>query len=282
MPERIRFTTEVDGHQRNLFSVTERANGDLMIFFGYAGRYGYEPTNSEILTQKYSVHVSPNSHEYCTLKHTLWLTDGTKLTSSALTDAPKKGGFSFIFSRRPPNLANEKYLIPENNTDQRVQLTCPVELNLSLVYSVVVAAADAQFGPQPGLSVIEFRFAKFKLVILYQHIVLPPHHRGDLLHTLTAPPELGADRAIQDTLRNLMKGKDQSTILKQFQDHSHLLANSLAHHLLEEVSDQTLRRHLTNFIRQTENALTDVERYVIVGVNQQDRAPPMRPNDPPR
>ncbi|WP_156527168.1 hypothetical protein [Bradyrhizobium sp.] len=282
MPERIRFTSEVGGHQRNLFSVSERANGDLLIFFGYAGRYGYEPTNSEILTQKYSVHVSPNSHEFCTLKHTLWLTDGTKVTTSALTDAPKKGGFSFIFSRRPPDLANEKYLIPENNNDRRVQLACPMGINLSLVYSVIVAAADAQFGPQPGVSVIEFGFAKFKLIILYQHITLPPHHRGDLLHTLTAPPEIGDDRDTHDALRNLMKGKDQSAIMKEFQDHSNLLANSLAQHLLEEVSDQTLRQHLTNFIRQTENALTDVRRYLIVGVNPQDRAPPTCPNDPRR
>jgi hypothetical protein len=176
-------------------------------------------------------------------------------------------------------LANEKYLIPEDNTDRTVQLApSGTGLNLSLVYSVLVGAADAAFGPQPGMSIIEWGFTKFKIVVLSHYIILPPHHNGDLLHTLTAPPELGSGQHEQDMLRNLMRGKEINPIIDEFKSHSLFLANSLARHLLGEVNDPILRGHLVSFVNGTEEELRGTKHYLIVEPNPPDRVLPTPPN----
>ncbi|GGI23801.1 hypothetical protein [Bradyrhizobium guangdongense] len=264
MAERTEFVVEVNGRDRSLFSVAERPNGDLLIFFEHAERFGYDACGSEIRTQKYSVHVSPNSAEFSTLKQTLLLQDDTETTTSALTDAPKKGGFFVVFSRRPPDLASDRYL---SNDDKHTKIRLGgsgVDANLALVYCVAIGGAKSSFGPKPNMGVIEYKFANFTLVVLSHYLTLPPHRNGDLLHVMTAPPQLGGSADEQTMLRNLMRGKDASGILDDFNSHSLLLANSLAHHLLKEIEDPALKKHLLTFIDNTVEQLGDAGTLVII------------------
>jgi hypothetical protein len=259
MPRRVRFTLKVDGYDRHLFSIAERSNGGLLIFFGRTERFGHEPDNPNISTQKYSVQESSRSVDLWIIEHTLWLANGTELSSSALTDAPKGSGFSFVFSGRPPNLSNSKYLIEEDTTDQIMRLRpSGIAVNVALVYSVLVGAPESTFGAQPGVSVIEFSFSKFKVIVLYNYIALPPYHKGDILHSLTAPAELGEDTETQSTLRDLMRGKDVTTILKEFEIHSLFLASTLAKHLSKEEGDNDLRVYLENISKGISSDLREM------------------------
>jgi hypothetical protein len=160
-PEKIRFTVDLYGAERNLFSILQRPNGDLVIGFGFASPVGYAPENPRILHQKYSVHTSPNSAEFNTVTHTLWLDDGTKATSRALTDAIKtKSGFSPLFCRRCLLMVSDRYLIPSNDTATRIKLWSPPGMDgkITLVYGVFIGPLEAPFGPVPDLSVSEWEF----------------------------------------------------------------------------------------------------------------------------
>lgn len=205
--------------------------------------------NPEILHQKYSVHMSPNSPEFSTIVHTLWLSDGRKLLSRALTDAVKsKKGFFHIFSRRCSDLSPARYDVPESDGAQRLELASVIE-NFTLIYSVFVGHSSSTFGPQPNTSVIEFAFSEFKIIVLSAYIPLPPHHTGYFLHNLTFRPEI-EDIITQGAMRDLMRGTSAAETLDSFRDRAILLASQFATALLAEVKEPHLVAYLNDFLKQ--------------------------------
>jgi hypothetical protein len=112
---RIRVTTVVDGEYRGLFSILERPSGELIIPVIAASRYGdghdaeYE-TAPTILERRISIHESPNSKRYTTIKKTVVLSNGRRITAVGLTDAVKaKNGFGSIFVVRFENMTGRGY-----------------------------------------------------------------------------------------------------------------------------------------------------------------------------
>jgi hypothetical protein len=247
MPNKYRFTVGAAGADRNLFSVLERKNGDLTIGFGFALRYESDESNPDIKHQKYSVHVSPNSQKFNTVKHELWLNDGTKLTSSFLTDAVKsKSGFHPIFCRRCPDLTNDRYLVAPDDKAKLIKLT-GCKLAGTFFYGVFVGSTDSVFGAHPGVDVMEIAFSCFKIVVLSHHLLLPPNHRGKLLHTMTEPPEHPLPE-VQFHLREAMRGKTAAFCATYFKEASMKLGIEMAAQVRPLLVDPEHVAHLAAFV----------------------------------
>jgi len=222
---KVRVTVNVAGAERGLLSILEReSSGDLIIGFAFGGKFIYGANNSDILHEKYSIHVSPNSAEFTTLKYTLSLSNGDKTTTCALTDAVKmNSGFYGVFTAKSSDLADDRYLIPANDKAERIIIPS-FPLNFALLYSVLVGNCDALFGPHPGLSIADVKFTNFKIVILAQYIALPAHRLGNKLHSLTYPPSLADDPILQSQFREVMRGRDASHCVRAFRECSNILA----------------------------------------------------------
>ena len=268
MPQKIRFTVDSKGAERNLFSILERSNGDLVLGFGFATSVGYSPENPKILHQKYSVHTSPKSAEFSTITHTIWLDDGTKNVLHVLTDAIKaKTGFFPMFCRRCQILVDDRYLIPASDKATRIKLWSPTELDgqVTLVYGVFVGPSDTPFGPHPQLSVAEWAFTHFRIVVIYHYINLPAHPTGDTMHSLTEPYE-HEDPMIRAHLRQMMRGKSTQWCLDYFRQISSLFVIAQARWILRDVPDDdaVARDYFQRFIDHAEHQLQSSESGIVL------------------
>ena len=258
---KVRFTVAVADADRNLFSIVQRKNGDLTIGFGFAEKFEFVPQNPKITHQKYSVHRSPNSVEFNTITHEIVLSDGSKFRSTALTDAIKgKTGFQPLFVRRCPDLSIDRYLLPVDDKAVRAQLTSS-DMPLTLVYGVYVGEAGAAFGPQPNVSVYEWDFEHFKIVVLSQHLALPPHRTGMLFHHVTVDPR-NADSSVHDHLRKMMRGQSAALCTTHFTRASLLLAIQMTDQVKQEITDHNLLAYLDAIANTAHAKLAELDAAI--------------------
>ncbi|MGY3450256.1 hypothetical protein [Bradyrhizobium sp. USDA 4353] len=272
MPQqKIRFTIAVSENDRNLFSILQRKNGDLTIGFGFAETFEFSPDNPKIVHQKYSVHKSPNSSEFNTITHEIFLSDHSMYRSTALTDAVKSNtGFQPLFIRRCPNLAIDRYLIASSDKAARARLT-PIDEPMTLLYAVFVGAAGALFGPQPNIDVYERDLDYFKIVVLSHHFPLPPHRTGQFLHHVTIDPRED-DGSVDKQLRNLMRGKDPESCTSHFQRASLLLAIQMIEQIKEEITDPNLLLYLDAMVIRIQARLAEFDPTVwLIGTSDDFR-----------
>jgi hypothetical protein len=112
---RTRYAVRIGGSLRILFTVLEKANGELIIPTK-TGERAENNLGPRLLEQRYSVHPSPQSSEFTTIKQTVNTDDGKTETSVILTDAVKlKTGFAIVFVRRVQDLTPERYAIQSTN-----------------------------------------------------------------------------------------------------------------------------------------------------------------------
>lgn len=109
----IHVNVSVNGRFRNLLSMNEKKTGDVYIRLISGSQIGIPPHAKAIKEDRYSIHVSPKSDTYTTLKKTFAIEDGPTITRTALTNAVKlKSGFSLLFVHRFTDLMADVY----NNT----------------------------------------------------------------------------------------------------------------------------------------------------------------------
>jgi hypothetical protein len=108
---------ESDARTRQLFSVVEKNNGELTIPINAAELFVSGGIEKRVREHRYSIHPSPKSQNYTTIKQTVELENNERVTTVSLTDAVKKrNGFSIIYVRRCQNLMNEKYPVVAQNS----------------------------------------------------------------------------------------------------------------------------------------------------------------------
>ena len=109
----------VEGTPRLLFSIQERASGDLTIVIKqskFATDYEGAPCTEDdtVIEDRFSVHRSQQSAENNVVKYTRILKDGRCLYNMHFTKAIKKNGlFANLFLRRAGNLVDPRYAIDE-------------------------------------------------------------------------------------------------------------------------------------------------------------------------
>jgi hypothetical protein len=247
---KIRFVINAGQKPRLLFSVLERRNGDLILVVRTAERIGYDHRGNPddaILEQRYSIHVSPNSEEYSTIKQTLNTADGQSRNSWQLTNAIKKRtGFAMIYGRRPCRLDIKRFELEPNDKNEMCDLGSFDQQKRNLVYLVFIGHPDRPFIKSYGVGwrVVQRNFSNFRIVVLYHVMPLPPHRTSSAVgHVSTYSPS----NPVTDKEELLKKsgGMDENGCQKLFEQSYCILGLDLIHRTKSERVGPNLRRFKT-------------------------------------
>jgi hypothetical protein len=216
-----RFTIKVDGARRVFLSLSERASGDVTLILRHADHYEHNTSNPNTVmkVQRYSLHFSPGSTEFCTIKHTIELRNGQQITSSHVTSAIKEnaGRFAILFLRLTPALRRDKYKLGIQDKSAVFNLGEYDPASFIFCHAVIVGSPDHEFPTQSNhFNVFQRTFGKFRFILLWSFLTLPSSDAGRLVHNLTIPPELAPDLNIRRDLRNLMTGQEAQDCIKAY------------------------------------------------------------------
>lgn len=164
-----RFTVNVDGHLRRVFSIREEKSGRLIIDNALKGiRYSLD-SELEIIESKYSVRLSQLSANYETNIHlTETLSDGSLRHRSIQTSAFRDHRFQNLYSRMMLNPRVFPVLKP-NPRDTVIQLASMEPNRCALLYTVWIgSSADAEFfGKNPFYSHILQKFSRYCVAVTF-------------------------------------------------------------------------------------------------------------------
>jgi hypothetical protein len=226
-----RFTIKVDGARRIFLSASVRASSDVTIILKHADHYEHDISDpgTRIVTQRYSLHVSPQSHDYSTVKHTMELENGQRLTSAHVTSVVKEnaGRFAILFSRLTPDLRADKYKIGIKDKAVIHNFGEYDPRLFTFSHCLMLGPIDHLFPTYPGdFNTNQFIFGQFRIVLLWSFLTLPSSSAGRLVHNLTVPPELANDPTMQNQLRSFMNGSDPQECINLYYSHRAILTQS--------------------------------------------------------
>jgi hypothetical protein len=242
---------------RELFSVLEKPNGELVIPFGVGGTFFVGDTPKQILEHRYSIHFSPKSTDFITLKQTVRLEDDY-LTSVSLTDAIKtKSGFSPIYVRRcrypVSDVRDKKY----KSTDTVVTLPpIPDHTRLTLFNGLFIGHPDVEFTarlPKDIGGIHPMRFRKFQLIFVLSFGFFGSYYLDEFLHYVTLPPEMIEHPKGQEILRLLMKGRTPGESIEEYQTAVGFLSKRYLTNVLPWLVDERAKEQVTAQIAAIEN-----------------------------
>ncbi len=184
------------GRKKLLFSVEERNNGDLLIYFKHA-KYLTSETKKEldrhkedqfsIKTQKYSVHRSLKSRENGNLiKHTLGFFDKTEKTTALFTTGIKSGIFSPLYIKLSVDLSGKAYNFV-NTKKEDFTLIGKASGKISFIYGLFVCDINTQI-IEPNFTDVTYEisyFKHFKILLLWSFISSPSIADGLIYHFLS-------------------------------------------------------------------------------------------------
>jgi hypothetical protein len=263
-PPRTIFAVETDGGFFPLFSVTAKSSGDLTIGINSADTFIGHPARPAVVSQKYSIHWSPNSPVYTTIKHTVRLSDGQEITHVALTDAVKKRtGFALVMIRRVEYVfSNRTHISLEQLRKDNAQAHIfgfYDPRKETLVHGLIIGPADLAFeAHRENIAVAQHAFKKFRVIIPVSLFKFSPHFTTDFLHILTFRPEYPDDPVLEQSLRRLMEGRSDGICLDQFEFGSLLLARRFLMDRLPEVG-KDLALRIERHVASIESAMRRLE-----------------------
>ena len=229
---------------RQLFSVVEKKNGELTIPINAAEIFVMGGTEKRVREHRYSIHPSPRSQDYTTIKQTVELENNEQVTTVSLTDAIKKrNGFSVIYVRRCQNMMNKNY--PTNFTRKPADYVLNIPpydpAGLTLFHGLFVGHSDSEFSTtNENLIIFPLKFSEFQLIVFVSIEVFPSADFCEFLHAVTMPPEANPSSVGQDILRYLMTGRSPENCVKQYQNSVHLLTKRFLTRMLPLLTDQSV------------------------------------------
>jgi hypothetical protein len=197
-----RFTIEVNGHPRSLFSVVETPTGNLTIGLR-AGKYHKErgehvspqTKRKRVLNQYYSIHPSLDSAEGINaINHHKYYETG-KIEQSHYTRAIKRGDkYAFMFVKRSNEL-NSPANIPKPNRGKIISIGKYDPKFFTLIYGLVASARGHDFGlvTPPEISSTFYDFKRVRLTVLSTFVSMPSSDFSMSWHMTTEIPSDGVD-----------------------------------------------------------------------------------------
>jgi hypothetical protein len=284
---KTRFVVRIADSPRILFSILEKPNGELIVPIRTAERFT-DGTGPRLLEQRYSIHPSPGSPDFTTIKQTINVHEGKSVTSVILTDAIKKrSGFSLIFVRRVQNLTPDRYAIKlPLKTNERAFVLADLDPDLhTLFFGLFIGHPDSTFDASAAdVFVAQFPFKECKIVILMSAFLMPAHYTSEFAHAVTLPPETAPDEVTRATLRYQMQGKSAGICVRQFRNAVKLLSKRLWEKALTEVTEPELIEFINDKIRETGDVtMTPVEEDTgPQSIHMLSDGTPLNPQSPPQ
>lgn len=185
-----RFTIDVDGKAKTVLSILENPNNfDLNIHITGGGAtysadslkelvIGTEEENYNRSEKHITVHNSPKSKENNLIKRTIEYTDKEEETSVQVTGAIKTNNlYTPALFRVCGDLTRERYDLPENCTDEIINLGAYTPNKDQLRFMVVVSDVDKPFEPDiehPSNDTM-IKFNQFSITVIWSYLNQPPH-----------------------------------------------------------------------------------------------------------
>jgi hypothetical protein len=266
------FTAQIASKARVLFSILEKPNGELIIPFRAAERFGVDYTTGiPVLEQRYSIHPSLRSEEFTTVKHTTNLADGRQIVHVALTDAVKqKTGFSLMFVYRAPNMSPDKYLLSEKDKNRSLIVSLP-EYDpklFTLFCGVLLGSPEIEFKARHRhVLVRQHCFKRFRIVVLSGRLSLPSYHSSEIMQVLTLDPTLSGSVAEQAVRRQKMRGKSDGVCILQYLNGAYNLAKRFLEYALStgQLTDPQMVSGIQQYIADLEKLIGTIPLAVDIG-----------------
>ncbi|RAX40751.1 hypothetical protein [Rhizobium tropici] len=241
MTLRLRVDVKANSNPRNLLIFEEKKKGDVYIRLKSGVQIGMPPNEILIHQDRYSIHPSPISPTYTTVKKTFELKDETKITQSALTNAVKrKTGFAHIFTHRYSDLSAPLYDVQADCRDV-IELGDFDASKMALVVGLFVGHPDLIFpANSPTVGVDTFTSSKFRFVVCSTWLTIPAGLSSWTKSSITFPPELCGSVETQDSARQRMVGESPEACMELFQALTlELAANLLESHIAVSPDEDT-------------------------------------------
>lgn len=221
-------TVTQNGALRELFSIRERANGDLLIAIRHADHTEIEGQDVETLSQKYSVHRSPNSPGF-TVKQTLSFTGNKNMTSVQFRLPGRDGLVALLFGLTVQDMSDPKYTYMPRPKDRIIKLYDDETGNGTLFYFVMILATEGNFPARTKLHTSQIVFRYFTVVVLSGFFPIPAAKGSHAVHLSTSLPRL-TPGSIPPNLQNIDLA---SPTVQQAIDDAHALIPHLAQQLMK-------------------------------------------------
>jgi hypothetical protein len=239
----VRFTIQTDdGVSRTLVSVSEKRKDGTLTIRLKSDQLRRLPglgasltgTGPRLMSQKYSIHASTQSKRNINyIHHTMIYEDGSENSKEAetahVTEAIKtnNGNFAMLYCRRCPDLRSDIFK-SQGPTAEEVSLGSIDSEHFTLIYSLIATHPDNTFDPSdlPDINVIERRFSRVKLILLWTFVSLPSHRTSLTGHYRTIDPK--------DVTAPLDPGLTKTQAIARFMRERDVLEKELRDFHLEE------------------------------------------------
>jgi hypothetical protein len=174
VPKRVIFSILANTKPRKLFTVEERASGDLTVIVKHTEFHGEgQLEDQRIVAEHFSVHRTLKNPSLNAIKHTQVLKSGAVNETRNYSSAVKSGTrFAVIFIRRTGGMVNERYDVPAN-AKEVVSLGRYDPEYLQPIYALLISAPEKRFSlPPKGMNRRDYTFAHFKVTVLWQYLAL--------------------------------------------------------------------------------------------------------------
>jgi hypothetical protein len=199
-----RFTTDINGEPKTLFSVALGNRDDVFLILKSLNYYGkwekagplafklvddQKAVPSRIVEQRYSIHPSSESPlKINIVNQTIRLDPKSTVNTRANTKTIKSGdNFAPIFSRRSSGMTAKEYASKKSKAEN-ISLGAYDPSKFTLVYMVIASHKDRVFVPLaiPFLNLVDRVFLDVRITVLWSFVSLPSLRDVFTLHYQTA------------------------------------------------------------------------------------------------
>lgn len=189
---KVRFVIVANGIERDLFSVQQRAGGDLLVFLRHL-KLAEHPDGSyrPVAEQHYSIHRSKNaSLPGNTFKHTLSFKDGELIETSSFVQKSGYPLFYPLFARRCADLDLDRFNTKRSDGDCIINIG-NYSTSRSIPFFVAFALESSHYILHDychPFSVYSLSFDYFTIAVAIAYFHLPSDESGHLIHFMTSMP----------------------------------------------------------------------------------------------
>lgn len=192
---KTRFTITVDGLARELLSVREGPQGDLIVVIKKTDEMTFGDYHGALDEQRYSIHPSHKSDGF-TITHRVLFKEEVKADTYSHVK-PIAGRFCWIVSGRAcADLSPPQYISTPRGQDTMVSLGAYDPSLATFCYFVIASDRETnlrhEFSGLP-LNVVSKRYGHFTFWLLYGFLNLPSTPMGAVTAIATAPPRLNGE-----------------------------------------------------------------------------------------
>lgn len=253
---RTRVVVSWSGIDKELLSITERPNGDLVIAPKDLPGHGVMPTGLQIRQKRYSIHRSQKSSGFL-IKQTYDLSDGSRSDGAQFRRPGPDGNIALVFTKTVQRLDSERFDARPQRADRIVNLYEGDIDDHLLFYSLIVTEPGKSEGNSTNFKKNVIRFRHFDLVFLSGFFPLRAPNGSDEAFIFTSIPRTGrADTPFEPPQQHF----DSDWVSESFADCCIFSKAMVAH-----VSAQTCNRFLAMGNPPPDAAafIADVRKHVI-------------------